>query len=243
MLWAIVLIALIATLVRSTFGFGESLVAVPLFALLIPLNAAVPLSVLMSVVVALVIVLQDRQHIHFKSAGALIGWAMLGIPFGLVLLAHGNEYWVKIILGVLIIANSIYTLQKRRPPHAADRDSSWWLFFCGLLSGVLGGAYGLNGPPLVVYGNRRQWTPAQFRATLQAYFLPVSLLGLAGYGTQGLLNRTVFADFLFCLPAILPAIFIGRLLNRKLAGQAFFRYTYWGLIVIGAILVIQTATR
>ena len=243
MLWAIVLIAFIATLVRSTFGFGESLVAVPLFALLIPLDAAVPLSVLMSVLVALVIVLQDRQHIHFKSAGALILFAVLGIPFGLALLAYGNEYWVKIILGVLIVANSIYTLQKRKPPPVADGDGRWWLVVCGLLSGVLGGAYGLNGPPLVVYGNRRRWPPAQFRATLQAYFLPVSLLGLAGYGAQGLLNREVLIDFLYCLPAILPAIFIGRHLNKKLQGQTFFRYIYRGLLVIGVLLVAQTATR
>ncbi|WP_205943230.1 hypothetical protein [Pedobacter frigoris] len=54
-----------ATLLRSTFGFGESLVAVPLF---IPLNIAVPLSVLISILVALVVVVQDHRQIHFNSA-------------------------------------------------------------------------------------------------------------------------------------------------------------------------------
>ena len=43
------------TLVCSTFGVGESLVAVPLFAFFIPLNVAVPLSVLISVLVALIV--------------------------------------------------------------------------------------------------------------------------------------------------------------------------------------------
>jgi hypothetical protein len=233
---SIILIAFTATLVRSTFGFGESLVAVPLFAMFLPLDAAVPLSVLMSVLVALVVVLQDRRHIHIRSAKALILFAVLGIPFGLALLAYGNEYRVKIVLGVLIVGNSIYTLQKRRPP-VADQDSRWWLFVCGFLSGILGGAYGLNGPPLVVYGNRRRWSPAQFRATLQAYFLPVSLLGLAGYGAQGLLDHTVLIDFLYCLPAILPAILIGRYLNRRLKGQAFYKYIYWGLMIIGGLLI------
>ncbi|HEV9037011.1 MAG TPA: sulfite exporter TauE/SafE family protein [Puia sp.] len=235
---SIVLIAFLATLVRSTFGFGESMVAVPLFALLIPLDAAVPLAVLMSVLVALVIVLQDRQHIQFKSARGLILFAVLGIPFGLALLAYGNEYWVKIFLGLLIIGNSIYALQRKSNRHK-DHDSRWWLFICGFLSGVLGGAYGLNGPPLVVYGNMRQWSPAQFRATLQAYFLPVSFLGLIGFGTQGMLNRAVVNDFLYCLPAVFPAIFAGRYLNRRLRGNAFFKYIYWGLIVIGGILLLH----
>src|ERR1041384_5395771 len=52
----------------------------------------------------------------------------------------------------------------------------------------LGGAYGVNGPPLVVYGNMRQWSAGHFRATLQAYFLPVSLIGVLGYAIQGLLG-------------------------------------------------------
>jgi uncharacterized membrane protein YfcA len=235
----LILISFLATLVRSTFGFGESLVAVPLFALLIPLNVAVPLSVLMSVLVALVVVIQDHQHIHIKSAQWLIVFALTGIPIGLAILAYGNAYWVKIFLGLLIAGNSIYTLQKKNS-RRLEHDSKWWLFICGFLSGVLGGAYGINGPPLVVYGNMRQWSAAHFRATLQAYFLPVSLIAVAGYGVQGLLNWNVTKYFLFCIPAIIPAIFMGRHLNRKLAGRAFFRYVYWGLICIGIILIVFT---
>jgi hypothetical protein len=32
----------------------------------------------------------------------------------------------------------------------------------------------MNGPPLVIYGALRRWTPERFRATLQGYFLPAS---------------------------------------------------------------------
>ena len=41
-------VTFLATLVRSTFGFGEALVAVPLLALVIP----VPLATLLSIAVA-----------------------------------------------------------------------------------------------------------------------------------------------------------------------------------------------
>ena len=51
-----ILILFLATLVRSTFGFGESLIAVPLLALYMPIEIAVPVSVLASVVVAGVVV-------------------------------------------------------------------------------------------------------------------------------------------------------------------------------------------
>ena len=40
----------------------------------------------------------------------------------------------------------------------------------GFFAGILGGAYNTNGPPVVIYGSLRKWSPATFRATLQGYF-------------------------------------------------------------------------
>lgn len=233
---AIIGISFLATFVRSTFGFGEALVAVPLFALFVPLGIAVPLSVLMSVLVASVVVVQDHRKIHFDSAKWLILYALPGIPPGLLLLVYGNAYWVKIVLGIVIVIYSLYTMLANNMPHLR-RDNHLWLFACGLLSGVLGGAYGINGPPLVLYGNMRRWSAQHFRATLQAYFLPVSLIGLAGYFVRGLLDWQVIRYFLLCLPAMVPAIFLGRYANRKLQGHSFFRYVYGGLLLIGLVLI------
>src|SRR5690606_32247596 len=68
----ILAIIFVATLVRSTFGFGESLIAVPLLILLIPIEIAVPLSVLISIFIAAFVVVQDRRQIHVRSAKWLI---------------------------------------------------------------------------------------------------------------------------------------------------------------------------
>lgn len=234
--YILIAISFLATLVRSTFGFGESLVAVPLFVLVVPLEIAVPLSVLMSILVALVVVVQDHRKIHFYSARWLILSAIPGIPVGLLILIYGNEYWVKICLGLLIIGYSVYTILTRDRVQLVQ-DNRTWLFGCGFLSGVLGGAYGLNGPPLVVYGNLRKWSAAHFRATLQAYFLPASLIGMAGYAVKGLVVWTVIRDFLYCLPAIAPAIFLGRYFNHRLRGEGFYVYISWGLVLIGILLI------
>src|SRR3546814_11663687 len=85
----------LATLVRSSFGFGESLVAVPLLALYVPLEIAVPVSVLVSITVAGVVVAQDWKKIHVRSAGWLVLFTLLGIPLGLILLTTANEQMVK----------------------------------------------------------------------------------------------------------------------------------------------------
>lgn len=238
-LLAVLAICFVATVIRSTFGFGESLVAVPLLALVIPVEVAVPLAVLISIVVAAIVVLQDREQIHFESAKGLVLYALLGIPLGVLILRDVAPYGVKLGLGGLVVAYSAYALASKRTLHL-EHDSRPWLAACGFLSGVLGGAYGLNGPPLVIYGNLRRWDAQRFRATLQAYFLPASLLGALGFALNGLVTWTVLRYFLSCSPAIVSAVFLGKYLNRRLQGAAYFKYVYAGLIVVGALLVAFT---
>jgi uncharacterized protein len=236
--WHVVIVIFIATLIRSTFGFGEALVAVPLLALRLPVAIAAPLAVLTSVLVAGVIVIHDWRKIELRSAAWLVAASMLGIPIGLYVLARVNDHVVKMSLGILIILFSLYSLVARSRLHLKE-DHFFGLLGAGFLAGILGGAYGMNGPPLAVYGSLRRWSPQHFRATLQAYFLPASLMGLIGYALLGLWVHQVTKYFLLSLPGVLVAILLGRVLNQSLRGHAFFQFVYVGLIVIGAVLIAQ----
>lgn len=235
----ILIVSFIASLVRSTLGFGESLVAVPLFLFFLPVDIAVPLSVMLSVIIALVIVIQDYKKIHFYSAKWLIFYAAPGVPIGIIILLYGNEILVKTGLGILIILYSLYSLYFNSNKILKE-DNRFWLFVCGFLSGIFGGAYGLNGPALVIYGNLRQWSAKHFRATLQAYFLPVSLISVIGYYVKGFVTPQVNTYFLISLTTAIPAIFLGRYLNHQLKDSSFFKYVYWGLIIISFILIVNT---
>lgn len=234
----VVLIVFVATLIRSAFGFGEALIAVPLLAFFIPLTIAAPLGVLVSITVALIVVLQDWEKIHLRSAAWLVAATLPGIPLGLWLLTSAHQAIVKGVLAVIILAFSVYSLLGRMPPEL-HRDSRTWLFACGLCAGILGGAFGMNGPPLVVYGSMRRWSAQQFRATLQAYFLPASLVGMAGYLVSGLWVHAVTRYYFLSLPLAIPAIFLGRVVNHRLAGERFLKYVYVGLGAIGVLLLIQ----
>jgi uncharacterized membrane protein YfcA len=225
-----------ATVIRSAFGFGEALVAVPLLALIIPVEVAAPLAVLVSVTVAGLILLRDWREVHAGSAGRLILSTMFGIPFGLFLLTSVPEVVVKAVLAAVIITFSVSRLVGRRRMELKD-DRLAWLF--GFGAGVLGGAYGMNGPPLVAYGALRRWSPERFRATLQGYFLPASLVGMVGYWVAGLWVPAVTRYYLLSLPVVLVTTALGRVLNRRMDGRRFLVYVHVGLVVIGGILLIQ----
>jgi len=226
----------IATLIRSAFGFGEALIAVPLLAFLMPVEVAAPLAVLVSITVAGVVIVQDWHKIHVRSAGWLILSTLVGIPLGLLLLTAVAEPIVKGILAVVIVTFSTYCLLSRSQ-FELKNDQLAWLF--GFAAGVLGGAYGMNGPPLVIYGSLRRWTPEQFRATLQGYFLPASVVGMFGYWLADLWVADVTRYFLLSLPLALTATFMGGMLNRRMKGDSFLLYIHIGLILIGMGLLIQ----
>ncbi|HEY1587600.1 MAG TPA: sulfite exporter TauE/SafE family protein [Polyangia bacterium] len=121
-----------AAIFRTTFGFGEALIAVPLLALIVPVKVAAPVAVLASIVIAAFAVVRDWRHIELRSTAWLVGSTLFGLPVGLLLLKCVPE------------------------------------------RSVFGGSYGMNGPPLAIYGSLRDWPPERFRATLQGYFLPAS---------------------------------------------------------------------
>ncbi len=209
-----------------------------MLAFCIPLQVATPLAVLLSITVAAIVVIQDWRHIHLGSAGWLVASTALGVPLGLLVLTSAHQRLVRSGLGALILLFSVWSIASHKRFHL-PRDSRTWLFGVGFLAGVLGGAYGVNGPPLVIYGSLRGWSPQQFRATLQAYFLPASLLGMVGYSLSGLWTPTVTHYYLISLPAMLPAVFLGRFVNRRLHPAGFLKFVYLGLAGIGLLLLIE----
>lgn len=234
----ILAILFLATVIRSAFGFGEALIAVPLLALLIPVEIAAPVACLVSITVAAVALAQDWKSVHVSCALRLIVATIFGVPLGLLLLTKVPEPIVKGLLAVVIVAFAAARLIGVGKRASID-DRPAWIF--GFLAGILGGAYGMNGPPLVVYGTLRGWSPERFRATLQGYFLPASVFGMIGYTLAGLWVPEVSRYFILSLPLVLIAIVAGRMINRRIDPNAFVMCIYVGLVIVGFTLLVQSA--
>jgi uncharacterized membrane protein YfcA len=230
-------IIFISTLTRSTFGFGDAVVAMPLLSMAIGLSTATPLVGLMGITSSITILIRNWRHVHLKSLWPLIISTLIGIPIGVLLLKGVYENVMKIILAGIIISFSLYKILKPRL-FALENDKYACIF--GLLAGILGGAYNTNGPPIVIYGTLRRWQPENFRATLQGYFLPTGSMIALGHCLGGLWTRTVLMNYLISLPIILIAIFAGSKLNSKIPMGKFDNYVYICLVILGLVLLINT---
>lgn len=234
----VLLIVFVAMLIRSAIGFGDALFGIPLLALRMPLRQVVPFALLLSVTVAAIMVAQDWKKIHLRSTGWMLLPTLAGLPLGLLLLTGKHEGPAKGLLALIILGFALYSLLggDRLVLHS---DRKAWMLVCGFIAGILGGAYAMSGPPVVIYGTLRRWSPQHFRATLQGYFLPISVLLIASYWRAGLWVPAVVHNYLLALPVALVALLLGRAVNHRLSGHAHLRYVYLGLAGVGTMLLIQ----
>jgi uncharacterized membrane protein YfcA len=228
-------ILFISTFARSTLGFGDALIAMPLLTLVVGVKIATPLVAFMGTTIAATILWKNWRNVDVKAAWRLILSSLIGIPFGLLLLTVAPGDMVKIILGVVLILFGAYNLLR---PQLAMLQNQHWAYVFGFVAGILGGAYNTNGPPVVVYGTLCRWPPVHFRATLQGYFLPTGFLILGGHALGGLWTRQVWQMYIFALPLIFAAIFFGGKLNQRIQPERFIQLLYAILIVLGLLLIV-----
>ena len=228
-------IVFISTLIRSAFGFGNALIAMPLLALILGIKTATPLVAMIGIVIALVMLLREWRELDFKDAIYLILSTLAGIPLGLFFLSSAPERIVRIILGLILIGFSCYNLLGTKLPRIRTNAL---IFPAGFLAGILGGAYNTNGPPVVIYGVMRGWSKEKFRATLQGYFLISSLIIVIGHGLAGLWSPEIWQLFALSTPASILGVFSGRRLTKNVPQDTYKRLIYLFLIVAGFLLFI-----
>ncbi|MFP4369520.1 MAG: sulfite exporter TauE/SafE family protein [Candidatus Kapaibacterium sp.] len=230
------LVIFFSTLVRSAFGFGDALLAMPLLALLMPVKTAAPVVAMISITVAVYILIGNFRKVEFKSLWVLIVSSILGIPAGLIYLKDTADELVKIVLGVMLMLFALFKLLK---PGLIELKSAKSAPVFGFVSGILGGAYNTNGPPVIIYGTLRAWPPDKFRAILQGFFLPVNIFIIIGHYAAGLWTEKAVYLFLWSFPVMAAAILLGSYINKKIPSEKFTKYIYILLFFIGLYLCVN----
>ena len=238
--YQVLLTLFVSSMVRSSLGFGDALVAMPVLSLFVPITLAAPLVALLSVSMAIVILIQDHKEIDFSSTWPLSLGAFVGVPLGAALLTQVDEWLVKLLLGLLVLVFCIFRLAS---PQLAELKSDRWAPVFGFFSGLFGGAYNTFGPPIVVYGAMRRWRAEVYRVAVQGFYLPVCVFVLGAHYLKGLWTPEVFRYYFAALPIVFLATFLGRLVNRRLGSRGGFdRVVYVGLVFV-AIGLLYSATR
>jgi len=245
----IVTIVFVGALTRSTFGFGEALVAMPLLSAVVDVQFAAALIALTSTINALAILVSDWSGLDWRSTKVLATATLVGVPIGVMGTEYISEFWIKSVLAFVVIGFAFYNLFK---PTLLKLKTDRTAPAFGLISGVLGGAYVTLGPPLVIFASLRGWNPRQFRATLQGVFFPATVFICLTHfwigrwnEDDGRWNSDLFVCLVVCMPLMAIALWVGQWLNRRFSTAQFKRCVFALLLCSGLVLltsVVATAT-
>ena len=229
------IIIFLAIFTQSLTGFGSGLVSMAFLPDILGVRTAVPLVVLVTGTLEAFLLVRYRSAFNFKAVWPLTLASIFGIPVGIWALRGIDEDILLTVLGAVMASYALYALLNFKLPEL--KHPAWAIVF-GFCAGLLSGAYSVGGPPAIIYGSCRRWSPQEFKSNLQGFFLVNDTLAILGHGISGNLTPVVWRTYFLVLPALALGILVGTGLDRYINPGIFRKIVLILLVVMGLRMML-----
>lgn len=247
-----VLIFLLSSFVSGVSGFGFSMIAVVLLTLLMDVKMAVVFLSAHTLTVNTLQLIRLRRHISLKEIIPLLAGALAGVPGGVYLLKNMDPWWIKKMLGLVVIwfvlQQIIYSrkqyAQSDHPPESepmAQQNKKETLagFLVGTVSGVLMGGILSGGPPVMIYSLKKFTSKYQIKTILQSFFLFSGAYAMLLYISSGLLTVPVLLSSIIYLPATIAGTVLGIMVFEAISSAVFHSIAIVFMTLLGLSLLLK----
>lgn len=230
----IFLVLALASVIRTSAGFGFSLVSVPPLALILDPVTAVTTAVIMAAPLSIWIAAKDWRHIDRRITLTAVLCAAAGVPIGIAVLTLLNERTLTIAIAAVVLACTALVWSKVK-----IRGGLPVIAGVSLFSGASFASTGIDGPPMVAAMQGVGLEPRVQRATLAVVFSCTSLGSLVGFGTTGHLTMEVGKALLIGIPAFATGIVVGERLFKRFDATRF-RQVVLGLLIVSSVSILTS---
>ncbi len=226
----------IASFVLGLAGFGIGLVALAFLPFLMPAHDAIVLLTVYTVVFSTAMFVPLRRDFVPAGMTALLVGSVAGTPVGVWLLATLPASTLNRMIGGVLVVVVLLEWLRVYPERLHGRG---WALGAGLAAGVLGGAVGTPGPPVVLYTASQGWSPRTIKANLQAFFVVNQAVILAGYWWAGLVTADIARlAVAFSIPAV-AGLALGMALFARVDQVRFRKIVFTLLLLSGVALLVR----
>ncbi|MBL9215679.1 MAG: sulfite exporter TauE/SafE family protein [Opitutaceae bacterium] len=229
-----VLVVAVGSATQAITGFGFGLVALGLLGWWMELREASVLLAPAGLAMNALIFLRLRRHFTWTGLGPLAVAGLVAVPLGGLVLLHVSLRWLELALAAVMFASAAQGLRRRRD----DAPRTWHPVTagvpCGFVGGLLTGAYGIGGPPVVSYLLNRPLDRFQFIAATQALFGVAAVVRVTQFVWLGQIGREH-------LPLVLPAVAgaaagvtVGVHLLHRMSDRRVRQIVLWFVVACGA---------
>lgn len=226
----------LAAVVRGYSGFGFSLLAITSLSLIFPPAQVIPAIFLLEIAASLHMLPSIWRDVHWRSLAFLLAGTILGTPIGVYFLANVPQAPMTLALALFVLAATALLWRgfalKTMPNAPAT-------LAVGTATGIANGAFGIGGPPVILFYFASPAGHAAGRASLVAFFILTDVTGLIFLSREGLVTGEAGLLALAFLPALAAGVWLGSRSFRT-ADPARFRQI---VLVILAVLALMTAMK
>ncbi|MGM9738514.1 MAG: sulfite exporter TauE/SafE family protein [Candidatus Cryptobacteroides sp.] len=235
----IFLLCIGASFIQRTTGFGFGIFIMTMLPFLMPsYGEATTLSGLLALTTSSVITWRMRKFITWRRLWPILLTFILFSSAAVTMLKHLDDAFLRKILGVALVLTSLYFIFFSGRVHI--RPTMPFQIGAGSLSGILGGFFGMQGPPAVLYFISSEPDKDHYMAMAQCYFLIGNSAMTLFRAGNGFLTADVWMSYLYGLGGVALGTTVGAAVYRFIP-SAVFRYIVYGYIGISGIIVFATA--
>lgn len=222
----------LAAIVRGYSGFGFSLLSITALSLFFAPAQVIPSIFMLEVAASLHMLPSIWRDVHWRSLLPLILGSFIGTPIGVYALANLPQAPMTLALAIFVLGA---TLLLWRGFALKSMPSAPATLAAGTAAGLANGAFGIGGPPVILFYFASPAGHAAGRASLIAYFMITDVIGVGFLAREGLVTLQSGLLTLAFLPALLAGVWLGAR-SFKSADPARFRKIV--LVVLTALAVI-----
>lgn len=229
-------VVVVAFAVRGTAGFGGQVIAVPLLALVLPLQLVLSAIVVLTGLAALGHLRRDWPRIEWAEIRRLLPFSMIGVICGLYLLRLLDFHALLRAFAVFVILYGCFVLATvSRPVHIPRQALRPAGMILSTLAGAMGATFGAAAGPLyVIYLDSCRLERNAFRVTITTILTVQAVLRVVGYARLGWYEPRTFVLIAAGFPLMMLGAGIGSWLGPRLPQR-------WFGLGIGALLIVSGA--
>lgn len=235
----IFLLAVGASFVQRTTGFGFGIFIMTLLPFLMPsYGEATALSGLLAMTTSALIAFRMRQFITWKRLIPILTTFMIISAAAICMLTRMHDDILRKILGIVLIITAFYFAFFSR--RIKLKTTLPYQIGAGSISGIMGGFFGMQGPPAVLYFISSEPDKNHYMAMVQTYFLIGNAIMTIVRASNGFVTATVGKCYVFCLAAVLIGTLLGSWAFKHIPGKVF-PYVVYSYIGISGLIIFLTA--
>ncbi len=216
-----------SSLFHGITGFGFVIVALPLIIIFHNPHQSVFLIVFLGFINTINLAIRTWRDIIFKMVKILFVCSIFGLPCGAYLYVHFNIIELKIFISTLILLFGLLLLSKWSYQFKKENIAQACV---GFLAGVFQTSVGLTGIPPAVYLTLQKYNKSSFRASINAFLLCISPIGLAVLWFLSDTSKSVFIKGVSFLPIVIIGQYVGVKLSNRVPQQRFRIIVIWTIL-------------